>query len=133
RKFGMGLHSLGLARGEALAIIGDNRPQWVVSELSAQSIGGISVGIYQDSLPNEVAYILNHCHARVVVVEDQEQVDKLLEVEDELKQVEWIIYYDPKGMRDYNHPKLMYFEDVLKLGEKEDEKNPGWFEQQIEV
>ncbi|WP_134704290.1 AMP-binding protein [Ammoniphilus sp. YIM 78166] len=133
KKFGVGLHSLGLARGEALAIIGDNRPEWVVSELSAQSIGGISVGIYQDSLPNEVSYILNHCHARFVVVEDQEQVDKILEVEDELKQVEKIIYYDPKGMRDYTHPKLMYFEDVLKLGEKEEPKKPGWFEQQIEL
>lgn len=132
KHFGVGLHTLGLKRKEALAIIGDNRPEWVISELSAQSVGGISVGIYQDSLPNEIAYILNHCRARFVVVEDQEQVDKLLEVEHELEHLEKIIYYDPKGMRSYTHPKLMFFEEVLKMGELEAQKEPDLFEREVE-
>ncbi|MEW9670998.1 AMP-binding protein [Ammoniphilus sp. 3BR4] len=132
KHFGLGIRALGFRRKEALAIIGDNRPQWVISELSAQSVGGVSVGIYQDSLPNEIAYILNHSRARFVVVEDQEQVDKLFEVEHQLEHVEKIIYYDPKGMRDYRHPKLMYFEEVIKIGEAEAQKEPDVFEQQID-
>lgn len=129
----MGIRSLGFRRGEALAIIGDNRPEWVISELSAQSVGGVSVGIYQDSLPHEIAFILNHCRARFVVVEDQEQVDKLLEVEAEIPHVQHIIYYDSKGMRDYAHPKLLDFESVKQIGKGEVQKQPEEFERQIEM
>ncbi len=80
KSLSLGLAKLGLQRGEKLAIIGDNRPEWVISELAAQSLGSITVGIYQESLPHEIAYILDDCGARIVVVEDQEQVDKLYEI-----------------------------------------------------
>ncbi len=105
----LGLASLGFRRGDKLAIIGDNRPEWVFSQLAAQSLGGVSVGIYQESLPNELAYIIDNCDATFVVVEDQEQVDKVLEVEQELSKVKHIIYYDSRGMRNYKHDKLLYF------------------------
>lgn len=103
-------------RGERLAIIGENRPQWVVSQLAAQSLGGISVGIYQESLPQQLIYFLNDCKARIVIAEDQEQVDKLLEIENQIPLVEHIIYYNQQGMRGYEHPKLAYFEDLLASG-----------------
>ncbi len=112
----LGLMELGFARGDKLAIIGDNRPEWIMAEVAAQSIGGISVGLYQDSLPKEIAYVLNHCDAKVVVVEDQEQVDKLLEILEEIPHVQKILYYDDKGMRGYDHPHLADFRSIQSLG-----------------
>ena len=102
--------------GEKLAIIGENRPQWLYSQMATQSLGGISVGIYQESLPEQIIYYLNDCQARIVVVEDQEQVDKLLEIEKEIPLVEHIIFYNKQGMRHYKHSKLIDFEDLLDTG-----------------
>jgi len=129
--FALGLLDLGFKRHDKLAIIGDNRPEWVISELSAQSLGGVSVGIYQESLPNEISYIINNCDATFVVVEDQEQVDKILEVKHEIPKVKWIIYYDKRGMRNYNDPSLLYFKDVQEIGKKVEEKNSELFEQEV--
>ncbi|NSL53048.1 AMP-binding protein [Calidifontibacillus erzurumensis] len=129
--FALGLLDLGFKRYDKLAIIGDNRPEWVISELSAQSLGGVSVGIYQESLPNEISYIINNCDATFVVVEDQEQVDKILEVKHEIPKVKWIIYYDKRGMRNYNDPSLLYFKDVQEIGKKVEEKNSELFEQEV--
>jgi len=80
RYFALGLKTLGFSKDDKLAIIGDNRPEWLYAELAAQSLGGIPLGIYQDSILTEVAYIINHSEARIVVAEDQEQVDKILEM-----------------------------------------------------
>lgn len=112
-------------RGEKLAIIGENRPQWLYSQMAAQVLGGISVGIYQESLPEQIVYYLNDCKARIVVVEDQEQVDKLLEIEEQIPLVEHIIFYNKQGMRHYKHPKLKDFDDVLLAGQslKKDSTN----------
>ena len=88
RNFALGLKALGFKRDDKLAIIGDNRPEWVYAELAAQSLGGIPLGIYQDSILTEVAYIINHSEARIVVAEDQEQVDKILEMKNELPLLE---------------------------------------------
>lgn len=131
KAFSLGLASLGFQRGDKLAIIGDNRPEWVFSQLAAQGLGGVSVGIYQESLPNELAYIINNCDARFVVVEDQEQVDKLLEIEEDITHVEKIIYYDRRGMRNYHHAKLLYFEEVQKLGEQFAQANPLYFQEEV--
>ncbi|MCF6095006.1 AMP-binding protein [Microaerobacter geothermalis] len=133
KAFSMGLACMGFARGDKLAIVGDNRPEWVISELSAQSLGGVSVGIYQDSLPKEIAYVLNHSDAKFVVVEDQEQVDKLLEVEEEIPHIQKIIYYDPKGLRHYHHPRLMSFLEVKDLGETFSLEHPDYYIEQVEL
>ena len=109
------LKNLEFSTGEKLAIIGENRPQWLYAQMAAQSLGGISVGIYQESLPEQIVYYLNDCKARIVVVEDQEQVDKLLEIEQQIPLVEHIIFYNKQGMRHYNHPKLLEFDEVLGL------------------
>lgn len=132
KKFALGLAELGFVRGDKLAIIGDNRPEWVFSEMAAQSLGGISVGVYQESLPGEISYVLNHCEAKFVVVEDQEQLDKILEIEDEIPHVKKIIYYDPRGLRNYQHPKILFFEEVQKLGEKFEQEHPAYYMEQVE-
>lgn len=132
RNFALGLHTLGFGRGEHIAIIGDNRPEWVISELAAQSLGGASIGIYQDSVTEEVQYIITHCDARFIIAEDQEQVDKLLEIRDQMPRVEAIIYYDPKGLRNYDEPFLKAFPEVEGLGAKFHEANPSFFEQSVQ-
>ncbi len=129
--FSLGLAKLGLNRGDKLAIIGDNRPEWVISELAAQSLGGISVGIFQESLPNEIAYILDNCDASIVVVEDQEQVDKLYEVMNQIQKVKTIIYYDPRGMRNYKAENLLFFDEVLEIGKEHNKENPTFFETEL--
>ncbi|SEN22677.1 long-chain acyl-CoA synthetase [Mesobacillus persicus] len=130
--FSLGLAKLGLVRGDKLGIIGDNRPEWVISEMAAQSLGGISVGIYQESLTNELSYILNDCEASIVVAEDQEQVDKLLEIKSEIPHVKSIIYYDPRGMRAYDESFLLAFEEVLDLGREQEKLDPDYFQREVE-
>jgi long-chain acyl-CoA synthetase len=132
KSLGLGLAKLGVERGDMVAIIGDNRPEWVFSELAVQSIGGVSVGIYQESLSNEIAYILNDCAAKVVIVEDQEQVDKLFEVREEIEHVQTIIYYDPRGMRSYKDESLLFFKDVQKIGSRFLEESPTFFDEEVD-
>ena len=114
--FALGLRALGMGRGDKLAIIGNNRPEWVWSEVAAQSLGAASVGIYQDSNLNEVAFVIDHCDATIVVAEDQEQVDKILDMLDKLPKVRHVVYTDPRGLRKYDHPALLSFEAVEEKG-----------------
>jgi long-chain acyl-CoA synthetase len=129
--FSLGLVSLGLKPEETIAIIGDNRPEWVISELAAQSAGAKSIGIYQDSVVSEMVYIFNHADVSFIVVEDQEQVDKIIEMRPELKNVRKVIYYDPKGLRNYKEDFLLFFPDVEELGRAYEKENPGWFEKKL--
>jgi len=133
RNFALGMHTLGFQRGDRIIIIGDNRPEWVISEVAAQAFGGASIGIYQDSVAEEVAYIAQKCDARFIVVEDQEQVDKLIEIWDQLPTVEKLIYYDPKGLRNYTEPFLMGFPDVEAAGSAYHEKNPHFYDEQVDL
>ncbi len=132
KHFALGLHELGLKPEDTVAIIGDNRPEWIIAELAAQSLGSKSVGIYQDSIPPEVEDIAVRADATFIVAEDQEQVDKIIEIWPSLEgKVHKVIYYDPKGLRAYNQPYLMYFHDVVALGKAFEEKHPGWFEERL--
>ena len=132
KNFSLGLESLGFKRGDKLAIIGDNRPEWVWAELAAQSIGGIPLGIYQDSILTEVAYVINQSEATVVVAEDQEQCDKILALKEEIPGVVKLIYTDPKGMKSYDDPLLVSFSEVEALGKERDHSNPRSFEEKIQ-
>jgi long-chain acyl-CoA synthetase len=116
RDLSLGLVALGVGSGDKVAIIGDNRPEWVFSEIAAQAAGAASVGLYQDSNLTEVAYVIDHCDASVVVAEDQEQVDKILEMLDRLPKVRHVVYTDPRGLRTYRHPALLSFEAVEEKG-----------------
>jgi long-chain acyl-CoA synthetase len=128
----LGLAALGFQDGDAVAIIGDNRPEWVYAELAAQSLKGRPLGIYQDSILTEVAYVIDHSDAKFIVAEDQEQTDKVLDMKEELPQVQKVIYTDPKGMRHYDDPLLIYFPEVEELGRKFEQENPGYFEKSID-
>ncbi|MCS0671905.1 AMP-binding protein [Cytobacillus firmus] len=132
KNFSLGLASLGLKREDKLAIIGDNRPEWVISELAVQSLGGISVGIYQESLSAELSYIIDNCDATIIVAEDQEQVDKLMEIKDSIPKVRTIIYYDSRGMRSYRKDFLFEFEEVLHMGQSYHSEQPDLFSQEVE-
>lgn len=130
RDFALGLRALGMGRGDKLAIIGNNRPEWVWSEVAAQSLGAASVGIYQDSNLNEVAFVIDHCDATIVVAEDQEQVDKILDMLDKLPKVRHVVYTDPRGLRKYDHPALLSFEAVEEKGRALGAQKPDlWLEE----
>ncbi len=131
KEFALGLYKLGFRRNDKLAIIGDNRPEWIYAELAAQSLGGISVGLYQDSQSKEVSYILNHSDSTFVVVEDQEQVDKILEIREEIPEIHKVIYYDPKGLRNYTDDILISFVDVQELGHLYAGENSAFFEREV--
>ena len=131
RDFCLGLTAMGLKRGDKVAVVGDNRPEWVITELATQSAGGASVGIYQDSLAREAAYVIDHSDAAFVVVEDQEQVDKLLEIRELIPKVQRLIYYDPKGLRTYSDPWLLHFPEVLELGRTYGKEHPELYEQMV--
>jgi long-chain acyl-CoA synthetase len=129
--FSLGLISLGLKRGDIACIIGDNEPEWFWGEFAVQAAGGVATGIYVDSIPSEVKYIAEHSDAKFAIVNDQEQTDKFLEIKDELPLLKRIIYWDPKGLRNYDEPALISFEEVIQLGREYEETNPGLFEKNI--
>ena len=132
KHFALGLHVLGLKPEDTVAIIGDNRPEWLIAELAAQSLGSKSIGIYQDSVAEEVYDIVHRSDATIVVTEDQEQVDKMIEIWDKLEgQVHKVIYYDPKGLRNYTEDYLAYFLDVEEMGKEFAKKHPGFFEERL--
>ncbi len=132
RDFALGLRAVGFGRGDKLAIIGDNRPEWLYAELAAQALGGVAVGVYQDSLADQVRYIVDHSDARIAVVEDQEQVDKLLEVGDRLPRLERVIYDDPKGLGRYADAILTPFAEVEARGRAAAGRAPGLFDAEVE-
>jgi len=129
RDFALGLHILGFKRGDKLAYAGDNRPEGLYSELAVQSLGGTIVGIYPDSHLDQVEYIINHSDSIFVVAGDQEQADKVLDIKEKCPLVQKVIVDDPKGMRRYDDPILLYFKDIQKQGRELNEKEPHLFEE----
>ena len=111
-----GLLALGVDRGDHVAVIGRNRPALYWSMVAAQKVGAVPVPLYQDAVAEEMAYVLEHCFARFVIAGDQEQVDKVLEVQERVPQIEHIIYLDPRGLRKYDHTKLHALSDVQAEG-----------------
>lgn len=112
----LGFINLDVQEGDFIAIIGRNRPYFYWSMVAAQSVGAVPVPLYQDAAADEMAYVLDHCGARFAVVEDQEQVDKVIEIQDQLHQFEHMIYIDPRGMRKYDHHKLHAFTHIQEQG-----------------
>jgi long-chain acyl-CoA synthetase len=129
RRFAEGLASLGFERGETIAVLGDNRPEWVIAELAAQSLGGSSLGLYPDGVLEEVAHVLTHGEVRFVVAEDQEQVDKLVALKESgaIDTVEHVIYFDPRGLESYDQPYLL----ELTAVEDRAAEPEGWWLQQV--
>ncbi len=127
-EFAAGLHTLGLGRGDVLILIGDNRPEWLWAELAIQSLGGMALGLYQDAAGEEVRYIFELSRAKMIVAEDQEQVDKVLELRGDLPDLAYLVFHDPKGLLHYDVPGLMQFSQVRDLGREKADRFPGWVE-----
>ena len=126
-----GLAAMGLARGDKVAIIGDNRPYLYWAMMAAQCLGGVPVPLYQDAVAEEMQFVLEHAETRFAVVEDQEQVDKLLAVQERCPQLETIIYTDPRGLRHYSSPCLHALSTVQEQGRRFDAAHPTYVEEQI--
>ena len=128
KHFGLGLLSMGLEWEDKVSILSENNPEWLYADLGTQSVGGVVVGIYPTNVATQVEYILDHSQSKFVVVGDQEQADKVLEVQDRLQDLRKIIVIDMKGLRRYRSPLIMSFEDALALGEKKDQEDPSLFD-----
>ena len=133
RNFALGLCELGIEPGEKVSVLGDNKPEWLYADLAAQSVGAVTVGIYPTDVASQVLYLLGNSGSTFVVCGDQEQVDKVLEVEESLPGLKGIIAVDMKGLRKYRHPKFMSFADVERLGEKAHERQPDRFKTMVEA
>ncbi|MDE1973541.1 MAG: AMP-binding protein [Hyphomicrobiales bacterium] len=118
RAFSIGLGELGLKRGDKFTIIGTNRPRLYWAMCAGQALGAIPVPVYADAVAEEMAYVLAHAEVTLAVVEDQEQVDKLIAIAERLPQLSQIVYDEPRGLKDYNHARLISFEDVQAIGRK---------------
>ncbi|MDB6192565.1 long-chain fatty acid--CoA ligase [Vibrio parahaemolyticus] len=129
----LSLQDLGIGEQDVVGLLGDNRPEWVWSELAAHAIKGYSLGIYQDSMHEEVAYLINYAKAKVVIAEDEEQCDKLLELGDEIPSVEYIIYCDPRGMRKYDDPRLIDVEKIYQKGQQIDKSEPNKYPSMVDA
>lgn len=122
--FALGMYTLGIGKDDSVGIIGDNRPEWVVGEIAAHALRAMIFGIYQDSMNEECAYLINYAEAKIIIAEDEEQVDKVLDITEECPCVEHIIYCDPRGMRKYEDPRLLSHSDLMKMGEQLDKEQP---------
>jgi len=129
----LGLHSLGVQRGDAVALIGDNRPDWLCGEVAAHALGAMSLGIYRDALHDEVAYLLEHAAAPVVLAEDEEQVDKLLELGERAASLRHIVYSDPRGMGKYCDARLLSMEELLRRGEAQRREDAGAYARMLDA
>jgi len=129
RKTSLGLLEIGLKKGDIIALIGDNIPEMLFIALGAQSIGAISAGIYQTTMPDEIAQLLTYMKVTVVFCDDQEQVDKLVEMREKVPLVKKVIYEDPRGMRDYRSDDwFMDIKDLYQTGEAVQSEKPDYFE-----
>jgi long-chain acyl-CoA synthetase len=129
---GMALWALGVRPGDRVAIQSENRLAWVVSDLAAQGIQAVSVGLYSTNPASEVEYLLSHSESKVLIAEDQEQVDKALEVRHRLPNLEKIIYVEPRGVRTYDDPTLMSWDMFLALGRQQVVESPRRFDELVD-
>ena len=129
---GCALNYFGIGKSDKVAIHSENRPEWLISDIGAQAIGAISVGLYPTNPPAEVKYLLGHSESQILFAEDQEQVDKALEVLEDLPDLKKIIYFEDKGLFRYESEKLMKWEDFLEIGKTEFEKDKEFVNSRID-
>ncbi|MBI5445684.1 MAG: AMP-binding protein [Deltaproteobacteria bacterium] len=132
RHLALGLLSLGFKAGDKLLILGDNAPQWYCAELAAQANHGAAVGVYPDLTARELRVLAGKADVRFAVVQDQEQVDKLLDVKESLPLLERIVFWNYKGLAHYREPLLAGWREILDLGRQHEKENPGLFEKNVE-
>jgi long-chain acyl-CoA synthetase len=116
RDYSLGLQAIGMKRGDKVAVVGENRPVLYWTFLAVQALGGVPIPIYADSVADEMAYVLDHAEVRFAVVQDQEQVDKVLSIKDRLPSLETIVYDWERGLGDYDEPFLHHYKDLQEKG-----------------
>lgn len=131
RHLALGLLELGLARGDKVCIIGDNDPEYFWAQLAIQACGGIAVGIFTDSAPPEIQYIVQHSDSVLVFAKDQEQCDKMLEIRAHVPAVRRVIYWEEKGLWNYREPWLTSFEQVIASGRELDQRAPTRWDERL--
>ena len=132
RAMACGLHQAGLKRGEHVVVIGANRPSLYATMLAAQSLGAIPVPLYQDAVAAECVFPINNAEVRFALVEDQEQVDKMLEIREQCPQLAHIYYDDPRGLRNYDQPGLAALEELVAAGEAFVHNHPDFFQEEVD-
>ncbi len=128
RRIGLALRALGHRRGEPVQILSEDRREWLYCDLGIAAIGGIPSGVYTTDSAGQLAYLMQDSGARFLFVENDEQLDKYLEVEDQLPEVEKVIVFDRDGLADFSHDKVMFLDELLQLGEAEEKARPEAFE-----
>ncbi len=129
QKIAHGLIDLGVIKGQHVAVIGENRPQLYMAMMAAQSLGAIPIALYQDAVAQEMVYVLQDAAVRVVIVEDQEQVDKMLEIRDQCPALSAVVYDDPRGLRHYSDPMLQSCETLAARGAAHQRVHPAMYAQ----
>ena len=127
RNLALALNEAGLVKGDVFSIIGDSNVDWICAELAAQSVGAMTIGFYRDVLEDEIAYLTSYSAARMTYAEDQEQVDKFLNLGDRAGTIEKIIYSNPRGMRKFDDPRIVSFDDLVARGAEIHAKESGTF------
>ena len=131
RELACGLHQAGLRRHEHMIVVGSNRPRLYATMLAAQSLGAIPVPLYQDAVANECVFPINNAEVRFAVVEDQEQVDKMLEIREQCPQLQHVFYDDPRGLRNYDEPGLAAVDELLGSGRAFAQVHPQFFTDEV--
>ncbi len=133
RAFALGLSDLGIDGGDVVGLIGDNRPDWVAGEIAAHALGALSLGLYRDALEDEVQYLLAFAEVKAVIAEDEEQVDKLLNLADQVPSLRHIVFCDPRGMRKYDDPRLISADALAARGEALHAADPGLYDRMVDA
>ena len=130
---GSALKYFGVDTQDSVAIQSENRPEWFIADVAIQAIGAVSVGLYPTNPPSEVEYLIGHSESKILFAEDQEQVDKALEVIEELPGLKKIIYFEPRGLTNYESRLLMTWEEFLAIGKEEFEKDPNFVTDKLDL
>ncbi|HEX6956778.1 MAG TPA: AMP-binding protein [Ferrovibrio sp.] len=131
RHAGLGLAALGLKRGEVISIISEGNPEWLYADLGCQGIGGVTNGIYTTDSAKQVEYIVNDSRTVIYVAENEEQLDKILQVRERCPSLKMIVVIDMEGLQDFRDPMVISFAELLRLGREFDRQNPAFWEQQL--
>lgn len=131
RLIGMGLRALGLGRGQAVSILSEDNKEWLYCDLGIQAVGGVASGVYTTDSPAQLAYLVNDSRSRFLFVENDEMLDKYLAAADEMGVVEKVIVFDRDGLHDFEHPRVMFLDDLYAMGEAALAREPGAFEAEI--
>lgn len=131
RDFALGIAGRGFGHGDKLCVSGQNRPALYWAEIAAQAMGGVAVPVYSDAIANELKYVLNNADVKIIVAEDQEQVDKILMIRDDLPELEMLVYDDARGISGYDDPLLVSFTDLQAEGAEIARREPNRFAEAI--